>query len=53
VIPPTINQENPDPDVRPDYVPNVKRVKKDRHGDHQRLRVRRPNAVAVFRRFHI
>jgi 3-oxoacyl-[acyl-carrier-protein] synthase II len=53
VIPPTINQENPDPECDLDYVPNVKRVKKVDTAIINGFGFGGQNAVAVFRRFHI
>jgi 3-oxoacyl-[acyl-carrier-protein] synthase II len=53
VIPPTINQENPDPECDLDYVPNVKRIKKVDTAIINGFGFGGQNAVAVFRRFHI
>jgi 3-oxoacyl-[acyl-carrier-protein] synthase II len=53
VIPPTINQTNPDPECDLDYVPNVKRLKKVDTAIINGFGFGGQNAVAVFRRFHI
>ena len=53
VIPPTINQENQDPECDLDYVPNVKRLKKVDTAIINGFGFGGQNAVAVFRRFHI
>jgi 3-oxoacyl-[acyl-carrier-protein] synthase II len=52
VIPPTINQTNPDPECDLDYVPNVKRLKKVDTAIINGFGFGGQNAVAVFRRFH-
>ena len=46
VIPPTINQEHPDPTCDLDYVPNQARMRTVQYGDVQLVRVRRPELRA-------
>ncbi len=45
IVPPTINQETPDPECDLDYIPNESRKVPVEHGALEQLRLRRPQRV--------